>query len=68
MFAQSFMINADSFCSLGLPQPKLSPVFDGLNIHGGFYTSKDFLPIVSIASKAGKLHVLLVMLAFLCCR
>lgn len=56
MFVQSFMMNTDSFCSLGLPQPKLSPVFDGLNIHSGFYTSKDFLPIVSTASKAGKLH------------
>ena len=56
MFVQSFIINTDSFCSLGLPQPKLSPVFDGLNIHSGFYTSKDFLPIVSTASKAGKLR------------
>ncbi|XP_073259472.1 dihydropyrimidine dehydrogenase [NADP(+)]-like [Porites lutea] len=41
------------FVGIGLPQPKLSPVFDGLNIHSGFYTSKDFLPIVSTASKAG---------------
>ncbi|CAH3165814.1 unnamed protein product [Porites lobata] len=41
------------FVGIGLPQPKLSPIFDGLNIHSGFYTSKDFLPIVSTASKAG---------------
>lgn len=56
MFVQCLMINTDSFCPLGLPQPKLSPIFDGLNIHSGFYTSKDFLPIVSTASKAGKLR------------
>ena len=59
------MINTDSFCWLGLPQPKLSPVFEGLNIHSGFYTSKDFLPIVSTASKAGKLLVPLVVACIL---
>lgn len=42
---------------VGLPQPKLSPVFDGLSIESGFYTSKDFLPVVSMGSKAGEHYV-----------
>ncbi|KAL9951246.1 hypothetical protein ACROYT_G043872 [Oculina patagonica] len=41
------------FIGIGLPQPKLAPVFDGLSVANGFYTSKDFLPIVSMGSKAG---------------
>lgn len=41
------------FVGIGLPQPKLSPVFEGLSIANGFYTSKDFLPVVSMGSKAG---------------
>ena len=38
----------------GLPEPKLSPIFDGLGTENGFYSSKAFLPIVSMASKAGQ--------------
>jgi hypothetical protein len=38
---------------LGLPQPKKISIFKDLEIKHGFYTSKDFLPVVSKASKAG---------------
>lgn len=41
------------FIGIGLPQPKLNPVFKGLNSDMGFYTSKDFLPKVAKASKPG---------------
>ena len=37
----------------GLPNPKKIPIFESLNEEMGFYTSKDFLPMVSQASKAG---------------
>ncbi|XP_025027288.1 dihydropyrimidine dehydrogenase [NADP(+)], partial [Python bivittatus] len=36
-----------------LPEPKKESVFQGLGIEEGFYTSKDFLPLVSMASKPG---------------
>ena len=38
----------------GLPDPKTIPMFQGLTQDMGFYTSKDFLPKVAAASKAGK--------------
>jgi len=41
------------FLGIGLPQPKQFHVFDGLTTENGFYTSKDFLPIVSGGSKPG---------------
>lgn len=41
------------FLGIGLPQPTLSPIFNGLSPENGFYTSKDFLPIVSEGSKPG---------------
>lgn len=41
------------FIGIGLPEPKLSPIFDGLGVQNGFYSSKAFLPIVSMGSKAG---------------
>nr|AAH80003.1 MGC81821 protein [Xenopus laevis] len=41
------------FIGIGLPQPKIDDVFTGLTIEHGFYTSKDFLPLVSKASKQG---------------
>ena len=37
----------------GLPQPMREDVFDGLTPKQNFWTSKDFLPLVSAASKAG---------------
>jgi dihydropyrimidine dehydrogenase (NADP+) len=37
----------------GLPQPMREDVFDGLDTKTGFWTSKDFLPLVSSASKGG---------------
>ncbi|XP_046913747.2 dihydropyrimidine dehydrogenase su(r) [Dermatophagoides farinae] len=40
------------FLGLGLPQPKLSSIFNGLSSRNGFYTSKDFLPAVSRESKS----------------
>lgn len=41
---------------LGMPNPKKIPIFADLTEPMGFYTSKDFLPKVSAASKAGWLH------------
>ncbi|XP_057298871.1 dihydropyrimidine dehydrogenase [NADP(+)]-like [Hydractinia symbiolongicarpus] len=41
------------FVGIGLPQPKVAPQFQDLSVRNGFYTSKDFLPLVSMASKAG---------------
>lgn len=43
------------FIGIGLPQAKRIPIFQNLNEQMGFYTSKDFLPKVSAASKPGKL-------------
>lgn len=39
------------FLGIGLPDPKLIPLFKGLSAKNGFYTSKDFLPVVAMASK-----------------
>lgn len=36
-----------------MPKPKIDKVFEGLTVKEGFYSSKDFLPLVSKASKAG---------------
>ncbi|XP_026728900.1 dihydropyrimidine dehydrogenase [NADP(+)] [Trichoplusia ni] len=41
------------FLGIGLPEPKSIPIFKGLNQEMGFYTSKDFLPLVSKGSKKG---------------
>ncbi|KAM6454389.1 dihydropyrimidine dehydrogenase [NADP(+)] isoform 3-T3 [Liasis olivaceus] len=41
------------FIGIGLPEPKKESVFQGLGIEEGFYTSKDFLPLMSMASKPG---------------
>ncbi|XP_026529949.1 dihydropyrimidine dehydrogenase [NADP(+)] [Notechis scutatus] len=41
------------FIGIGLPEPKKESVFQGLGMEEGFYTSKDFLPLVSMASKPG---------------
>jgi dihydropyrimidine dehydrogenase (NADP+) len=41
------------FLGIGLPQPKQIPVFEGLSSSHGYYTSKDFLPLVSQTSKPG---------------
>lgn len=40
------------FIGIGLPQPKRLEMFNGFDQSKGFYTSKDFLPEVSRASKA----------------
>lgn len=39
------------FVGIGKPQPKIALLFQNLNQSMGFYTSKDFLPLVSRASK-----------------
>lgn len=44
------------FLGIGLPDPKLIPIFEGLDSSHGFYTSKTFLPLVSKASKPGMCH------------
>ena len=42
------------FIGIGLPDPKVAPMFQGLTTEQGFYTSKDFLPVMSMASKPGE--------------
>ena len=42
------------FLGIGLPEPKVVPIFDGLSVEQGFYTSKNFLPLVAQASKPGE--------------
>lgn len=39
------------FVGIGLPQPIVNSIFTGLTPEKGFYTSKDFLPLVSEGSK-----------------
>eukprot|EP01111_Echinosteliopsis_oligospora_P010363 TRINITY_DN3210_c0_g1_i1.p1 TRINITY_DN3210_c0_g1~~TRINITY_DN3210_c0_g1_i1.p1 ORF type:complete len:857 (-),score=256.39 TRINITY_DN3210_c0_g1_i1:580-3150(-) len=41
------------FLGFGTPTPKIDKVFEGITVQQGFYTSKDFLPAVSQASKPG---------------
>ncbi|XP_078074940.1 dihydropyrimidine dehydrogenase [NADP(+)]-like [Mustelus asterias] len=41
------------FIGIGLPEPKRNRIFEGLTVEHGFYTSKDFLPLVARASKPG---------------
>lgn len=43
------------FVGIGLPDPKIIPIFEGLTVDQGFYTSKDFLPLVAKTSKPGGL-------------
>uniref|UniRef100_A0A803VY79 Dihydropyrimidine dehydrogenase [NADP(+)] n=1 Tax=Ficedula albicollis TaxID=59894 RepID=A0A803VY79_FICAL len=38
---------------VGLPEPNRDSIFQGLTMNQGFYTSKDFLPLVAMASKPG---------------
>ncbi|PZC82287.1 hypothetical protein B5X24_HaOG210843 [Helicoverpa armigera] len=45
--------HAAVFLGIGLPEPKSIPIFKGLNQEMGFYTSKDFLPLVAKGSKKG---------------
>ncbi|XP_042900300.2 dihydropyrimidine dehydrogenase [NADP(+)] [Parasteatoda tepidariorum] len=41
------------FIGIGLPEPKIIPIFENLKPENGFYTSKNFLPAVAKASKPG---------------
>ncbi|XP_062847503.1 dihydropyrimidine dehydrogenase a, tandem duplicate 1 isoform X2 [Trichomycterus rosablanca] len=41
------------FIGIGLPQANRHKIFEGLTVEQGFYTSKDFLPLVAKASKSG---------------
>ncbi|EGT30102.1 CBN-DPYD-1 protein [Caenorhabditis brenneri] len=41
------------FVGIGNPEPKIDPLFEGLTIENGFYTSKNYLPAVAAASKPG---------------
>ncbi|TSK34839.1 Dihydropyrimidine dehydrogenase [NADP(+)] [Bagarius yarrelli] len=41
------------FIGIGLPQANRHKIFEGLSMEQGFYTSKDFLPLVAKASKLG---------------
>ncbi|XP_022126972.2 dihydropyrimidine dehydrogenase [NADP(+)] [Pieris rapae] len=45
--------HAAVFLGIGLPEPKSVPIFKNLTQDMGFYTSKDFLPLVSKGSKKG---------------
>ena len=42
------------FVGIGLPDSKVAPIFEGLTVDNGFYTSKDFLLVVSMGSKSGE--------------
>uniref|UniRef100_A0A7N9D8R9 Dihydropyrimidine dehydrogenase [NADP(+)] n=1 Tax=Macaca fascicularis TaxID=9541 RepID=A0A7N9D8R9_MACFA len=42
-----------AFIGIGLPEPNKDAMFQGLTRDQGFYTSKDFLPLVAKGSKAG---------------
>ena len=44
------------FVGIGLPDPKKIPIFQELTQDMGFYTSKDFLPMVAQSSKSGKIN------------
>ncbi|NP_998058.1 dihydropyrimidine dehydrogenase [NADP(+)] [Danio rerio] len=41
------------YIGIGLPQANRDKIFEGLTTEQGFYTSKDFLPLVAKASKIG---------------
>jgi dihydropyrimidine dehydrogenase (NADP+) len=41
------------FLGIGLPEPKIDDIFKGLQQSNGFFTSKDFLPMVADGSKPG---------------
>ncbi|XP_076813425.1 dihydropyrimidine dehydrogenase [NADP(+)]-like [Clavelina lepadiformis] len=41
------------FVGIGMPEPKRISAFEGLTKEQGFYTSKEFLPLVARASKPG---------------
>ncbi|XP_019632535.1 PREDICTED: dihydropyrimidine dehydrogenase [NADP(+)]-like [Branchiostoma belcheri] len=41
------------FLGIGLPQAKRAAIFQDLTVEQGFYTSKDYLPLVAAASKPG---------------
>uniref|UniRef100_A0A673GA49 Dihydropyrimidine dehydrogenase [NADP(+)] n=1 Tax=Sinocyclocheilus rhinocerous TaxID=307959 RepID=A0A673GA49_9TELE len=41
------------FVGIGLPQANRDKIFEGLTTEQGFYTSKDFLPLVAKTSKIG---------------
>ncbi|XP_078264409.1 dihydropyrimidine dehydrogenase [NADP(+)]-like isoform X2 [Rhinoraja longicauda] len=41
------------FIGIGLPEPKGDLIFKDLTVEHGFYTSKEFLPLVAKASKPG---------------
>lgn len=43
------------FLGIGLPNPNIDPMFKDLNVSNGFYTSKNFLPLIARSSKAGKI-------------
>jgi dihydropyrimidine dehydrogenase (NADP+) len=45
--------NKAVFIGIGMPEPKKVGIFKGLEIEHGFYTSKDYLPLVAKASKPG---------------
>ncbi|RXG55874.1 hypothetical protein Avbf_11372 [Armadillidium vulgare] len=46
------------FIGIGLPESKKIGIFSNLTTDMGFYTSKDFLPLVASASKPGNVLVL----------
>jgi dihydropyrimidine dehydrogenase (NADP+) len=45
--------NKAVFVGIGMPEPKRVDIFEGLTVENGFYTSKDYLPLVAKASKPG---------------
>jgi dihydropyrimidine dehydrogenase (NADP+) len=54
------------FVGIGMPNPNRDAIFDGLDPSSGFYTSKDFLPLVAKASKPGKIINMIYQNNYLC--
>uniref|UniRef100_A0A1A9WDB6 Dihydropyrimidine dehydrogenase [NADP(+)] n=1 Tax=Glossina brevipalpis TaxID=37001 RepID=A0A1A9WDB6_9MUSC len=50
---QLLSTNQVVFLGIGLPEPKVLPIFEGLSESDGFYTSKSFLPRAADGSKPG---------------
>ena len=48
-------------CSTGLPNAKYSDRIDGPTVDFGYYSSKEFLLAVSLASKPGTVHVIIII-------
>lgn len=53
------------YVGIGMPEPKRIKIFENLTIENGFYTSKDYLPLVAKASKQGNYFNIILLNKFL---